>query len=260
MRRWWNRRRFDLIELGWIALLVGLASWSGGRAALVHGLVIVPSEVEQLAATYGPERFSKNEEEWVIRDFFKDRRGGFFIDIGANDYKISSNTYFLETRLGWSGIAVDPQVGFRSGYERFRPKTRLFALFMSDVSNERATLFVPHSNSLVASGTREFAEFEGGSVSEVSVQTITLNDLLDRLGVEGLDLLSIDVELAEPKVLAGFNIDKFKPGLVCIEDHKEVRQQILDYFSDHRYVVVGRYLRADTKNLYFAALGRQFEQ
>ena len=54
--------------------------------------------------------------------------------------------------------------------------------------------------------------------------------------------MSIDIELWEPKALAGFDIDRFKPKLVCIEAHQQVRQQILDYFAHHRYVVVGKYL------------------
>jgi hypothetical protein len=64
----------------------------------------------------------------------------------------------------------------------------------------------------------------------------------------------MDIELSEPKALAGFDVDRFKPALVCIEAHPEVRQQILDYFTRHRYVLVGRYLRADSKNLYFQPL------
>ena len=36
-----------------------------------------------------------------------------------------------------------------------------------------------------------------------------------------------------------------------------MRQQILDYFARHRYVVVGQYLRVDTQNLYFEPLSRR---
>jgi hypothetical protein len=56
-------------------------------------------------------------------------------------------------------------------------------------------------------------------------------------------------------VLAGFDIDRFQPTFVCIEAHPEVRQAILDYFAEHRYVLVGKYLRIDQKNLYFSPLG-----
>ena len=67
-------------------------------------------------------------------------------------------------------------------------------------------------------------------------------------------LFSIDVELHEPQVLAGFDIERFRPSLVCIEAHPEVRQAILDYFAHHHYVVEAKYLRADTQNLYFKPL------
>jgi hypothetical protein len=44
---------------------------------------------------YGPHRNSYSEEEWCIRDFFHDKRDGFLVDVGANDYKVTSNTYVV---------------------------------------------------------------------------------------------------------------------------------------------------------------------
>ena len=110
------------------------------------------------------------------------------------------------------------------------------------------------SNSLVTSAEKRFTEQYGKSTKEISAPTITLNDLLGAEHVQAIDFLSIDVELHEPQVLAGFDIQRFRPALVCIEAHQEVRQPILDYFASRQYVVVGRYLRADTQNLYFKPL------
>ena len=72
-------------------------------------------------------------EEWFIRDFFQDKRGGVFLDVGANHYKRDSMTYFLETQLGWSGIAVEPQTRFAADYAKHRPRTRFIPMFASDV-------------------------------------------------------------------------------------------------------------------------------
>jgi hypothetical protein len=83
------------------------------------------------------------------------------------------------------------------------------------------------------------------------VSTITLNDLLARERVARLDFLSMDIELAEPRALAGFDIGRYRPGLVCIEAHPQVRQQLLDYFHRRHYVLVGKYLGVDAQNLYF---------
>jgi hypothetical protein len=87
---------------------------------------------------------------------------------------------------------------------------------------------------------------------KIEAATITLDDLLSSQGIERVDFLSMDIELHEPQALAGFNLQKYQPALVCIEAHPQVRQQILDYFAARGYVVVGKYLRADPQNLWFA--------
>ena len=264
MTRWWTTRRFDAVELVALALAVGLASlliprWYQPR---VSDLAFsAAQEAAALEQRYGPHRYSRHEEEWVIRDYFRDRRGGYFVDVGANHFQDENNTYYLETRLGWEGLAIDPQTSFVDGYRQHRPRTRFFSFFVSDASNETTRFYLVPDNSLVASADQRFAERHGTeaakAVSEshpVTVPTIRLTDLLDMARASRIDLLSIDVELAEPKVLAGFDIDRFKPSLVCIEAHRQVRQSILNYFADHRYVALGRYLRADLQNLYFAPL------
>jgi hypothetical protein len=65
----------------------------------------------------------------------------------------------------------------------------------------------------------------------------------------------MDIELAEPQALAGFSIRRFNPALVAVEAHLQVRQQILEYFARHDYVLVGRYWRADAHNFWFAPVG-----
>jgi len=211
-------------------------------------------EADALKKAYGPSRHSYAVEEWAIRDFFRDKRDGVFVDVGANHYKIASNTYYLETALHWSGIAVEPLTQFEADYKTHRPRTRFRAFFVGDVSNEAAKLYVLDKNTLVSSADRLFTEKQGKAPQAVEVATITLNDLLDSEGVKTFDLLSLDIELWEPKALAGFDIDRFQPQLVCVEAHPQVRQQILDYFARHGYGLVGKYLRADINNLYFTPL------
>jgi hypothetical protein len=64
----------------------------------------------------------------------------------------------------------------------------------------------------------------------------------------------MDIELAEPAALAGFDIEKYHPALVCIELHKEVRQAILDYFTKHGYAILEKYRRLDPADAYLAPL------
>ena len=43
-----------------------------------------------------------------IQHFFKDKKDGVFVDIGAHDGVLLSNTYFFEKHLGWKGICIEP--------------------------------------------------------------------------------------------------------------------------------------------------------
>ena len=248
------RPKLNVIELAmWAALVVVVTStytqWRL-RPFLSRGL----GEVQPLAERYGPERHSEHAEEWIVRDFFKDRRAGVFVDVGANHYQRSSNTYYLETALGWSGLAIEPQTKFAADYAAHRPLTTFVPLFVSDVSDRQAALYVP-SNDRIASFDKRFAEVESNSSAKpITTKTTTLDDILARNGIEHVDFLSIDIELHEPQALKGFSIDRFRPALVVIEAHFPIRDQILEYFARHEYVVLGKYLRADPENLWFAPL------
>ncbi len=250
MSRGWNARRFDLVELSLTVAFAAVCA-SIATVALPQRL---HEEATDLQRAYGPDSNSENEEEWIIRDFFRDRQGGVFVDVGASHHQLNSNTYFLETSLGWSGLAIEPFTHFEAGYLAHRPRTRFLPFFVTDVSGEQARMYTFDENFLASSTDKQFVERFGKNPKEFIAPTITLNDLLSAAKLESIDFLSMDIELSEPKALAGFDIQRFGPQLVCIEAHLEVRQQILDYFATNRYVVVGKYLRADDKNLYFRPL------
>jgi FkbM family methyltransferase len=253
------------------AVAAGWAGWLLGRSGRAAGDAVAPAAVAAASAPganpvvsasemaffrerYGPDHFSEREEEWLIRDFFQDRRGGTFVDVGAHHYKSSSKTYYLESKLGWSGIAVEPQTEFAAEYAAYRPNTKFLPFFVSDTSNHKAKLYLLDGMRSVASSNEAFVK-QFGKPSEVrEVPTITLTDLLDAERVSRIDFLSMDIELHEPMALKGFDIKRFKPSLVCIEALTPVRQQILDYFTRNGYVVVGKYVWVDLENLYFAPL------
>jgi len=248
-----------------VALLVAVAAgwWSARRTAAQSPAAAPPSapaarnvseaqrELERYKQRYGPNHYSQGVEEWLIRDYFQDRRDGFFVDVGANHYKDASKTYYLESALGWSGVAIEPQQELGADYVKFRPRTKFLPFFVSDVSHETATFYILSHGSQIASSDPEFVKAWGKPGEVRTVPTITLNDLLDTEKVKRIDFLSMDIELHEPKALKGFDIDRFKPAFVCIEALLPVRQQILDYFTRHRYALVGKYLWLDEEDLYF---------
>jgi FkbM family methyltransferase len=258
-----NRRR-GLKPSEWAIIAIGVvtvAEWLILSAIFAQKpLPLAPVKdaalAEMLDKRYGPTRHSEDREEWIVRDFFQDERGGVFVDVGAGDYMDGSNTYTLETKLGWSGLAVDALEHFAPDYREHRPKTTFVARFVSDRADARETIYIPQKrNQTMTSFDREFAERSGAAVEARQVPTTTLDRLLEAHRISRIDFLSMDIELAEPKALAGFSIGRFQPRLVCIEAHDEVSQQILNYFHDNGYVLVGKYLYVDNDNYWFAPVG-----
>ncbi len=208
---------------------------------------------------YAPKHYSERNEEPIIRHFFRDRRSGVFLDVGAYHYKNGSNTYYLERELGWSGIAIDANGEFARGYQEHRPGTRFFTFFVSDKSDEWADFFIVRDPGHLTKSTAVPAFVSRRKTEEVKVPTITLNDLLEKLAVRKIDLLSLDIELWEPHALAGFDIEKYRPELVCVEAHRQVRDQLLDYFTRHGYARLDIYFLFDQRNWYFAPVERYRE-
>ena len=60
----------------------------------------------------------------------------------------------------------------------------------------------------------------------------------------------MNIEGAEMKALAGFDIERFRPELVTLECIRN-RKRILRYFAKHGYERVKGYGEYDRKNCYF---------
>lgn len=194
--------------------------------------------------------YSQHDEEVIIRDFFQDRREGFFLDVGCAGPKKDSNTYYLESELGWSGIGVDALPEYADSWRRRRPKSRFFNYIATDRAGLVQTFY--RSELPGISSIKPRTKFSGQEVkyTEIKIPTITLTKLLDDNHVSKVDLLSMDIEGAELLALAGFDIDRFRPELVCIEAYHAGRDKVLAYFAAHGYEAIERYRERDKVNDY----------
>lgn len=214
----------------------------------------------------GKRLYSQFDEELIIRHFFEDRRDGFFLDVGSYHWRDFSTTYYLEEHLGWSGIAIDAQPQLAAGYTKNRPRTRFFSYIVTDHSGTQETLFLAGPiSSTVEKHLVDLAEESGDEAAVakaeslelggIQIPTITLNELLDANDVTKVDFLSMDIEQGEPAALAGFDIERFEPELVCIEAFGPVRAEIEGYFERHGYERINKYLAFDELNWYYAPKG-----
>ena len=201
----------------------------------------------------GPEEklYSQGNEELIIRDFFQDRKNGVFLDVGCSTPIDNSTTYYLEKHLDWSGIGVDALPEYAPGYRLKRPKTRFHNFIVTDHSGTIEEFYravgVPGLSS-----TEKDREFLGHVLTKkmIKVPTITLDELLEQDGVENIDFLSMDIEGGALKALAGFDIEKYQPGLICIEA-PGLEDFIEKYFAQHGYERIEKYMKYDYVNWYY---------
>jgi FkbM family methyltransferase len=197
------------------------------------------------------KRYSLFDEELIIRDFFQDRRGGVFLDVGCAWPIDANNTFYLEKHLGWTGIGVDALSDYAEEWNKVRPGARFFSYLVTDRSDGTGTFFKSPNLGLSSTDRNSASGKNFGETMEpekIEIPMITLNDLLDQAGIEKIDLLSMDIEGHEPEALAGFDIERFQPELVVIEGKKG---EVSRYFRRHGYRQIQRYVPFDDINRYF---------
>lgn len=227
-----------------------------GRRALVDVIGDEQARLRSLPGRSGilaeEKRYSLFDEELIIRDFFQDRRDGFFVDVGCAWPIQANNTYYLEKHLGWRGIGVDALSDYAEGWRRERPRSKFFAYLVTDRSDTQETFFRSPDTGL-SSTDRSLASGdlfgERLEPQQIEVSSITLTDLLDREGVRKIDLLAMDIEGHELTALQGFDIERFAPELVVVEGK---RRAVNRWFARHGYRLLQRYEPFDGVNRYYA--------
>ena len=225
-------------------------------AALLLALLAVscektPEVPKDYLATEVP-LYSQLGEELVARDFFQDRRDGVFLDVGCSTPVSNNTTYYLEAHLGWTGIGIDALPSYGPSWEKTRPNATFEHYAVTDVSGETIPFYPAHILGVSSLSERHVKEWGGGG-EPIVVPTITLTKLLDDHGIAEIDFLSIDIEGAEEGALKGFDIDRFKPELICIELGVDDENDafILEYLETHGYEVMEKYRAYDNVNSYF---------
>ena len=152
----------------------------------------------------------------LVAAFFGGTKG-FFVEVGANDPHARSQTLHLE-RAGWTGILIEPQPDLAEQLRTMRTG-KVFAVACS--SPEHAGCTMPlHVAGPLSSLDREHMAPGAAPERVIEVPIRTLDSLLDEADApKPLDFLSIDVEGHEIEVLRGFDIVRWRPRLILLEDH-----------------------------------------
>lgn len=152
----------------------------------------------------------------LVAAFFGDTKG-YFVEVGANEPRVRSQTWHLE-QSGWSGLLIEPQPQLARELRAMR-MAKVFAVACSAPENAGRMLPLHVAGPL---SSLDRAGMAPGATPEavIEVPIRTLDSVLEEAQApERFDFLSIDVEGHEIEVLRGFDIARWRPRLILLEDH-----------------------------------------
>ena len=185
--------------------------------------------------------YSMEGEDIFILNHFKNKNNGFYIDVGCY-HPLHRNNTFLLHKNGWSGINIDIHQFSIDLFNYLRPNDVNLNCAVSN-SNGVTKMFYQKKLSQLSTIDEKQAKIAfQGNIKTSEIKCFTLDAILEKLKFNDkkIDLLDIDVEGADLKVLKGFNLEKFKPELICVETHeKEIKHsEIYEYLSNFSYELV----------------------
>ncbi len=161
------------------------------------------------------------------------RQGGYFVEFGAGDGVNLSNTYFLETEMGWRGVLAEPNPHFVESVRRNR-RCDISSKCVFSVSGQSLPFLMAQEGEfsrlaqVVPGDGHEPHRLEGATYAEVA--TISLEDLLiEHNAPQRIDYLSVDTEGSEFEILRNFDFDRWDIRCISVEHNRTAaRDHIYD--------------------------------
>jgi FkbM family methyltransferase len=155
----------------------------------------------------------------IMLDTFKTERG-FYVDAGAHHPHNLSNTALLYAE-GWRGINIDATPGSMAAFREARPEDVNLELAIGP-DGQRLTFVqfddTPLNGFLTDKAVAQHESRGAKVIGRTEVPCRTLGSILEEHARDrALDLLSIDLEGMDHEVLAGLDLERWRPKLLLLE-------------------------------------------
>ena len=183
-------------------------------------------------------------------------QSGFYVEVGANDGRSSSNTFWLEREMNWNGLLIEPVLHKYFEMKQSRDPRKNIVAYGACVSDDFKSDYLKlyYSNLMTAPDYGEGEIFamkgesflsEGEEVLPIWAPAVTLRKILNDNRVSHIDFLSVDVEGGEFGVLNGFPWETVQVDLILIESTQDSiacrlledkgYEHIVDLVNNHFY-------------------------
>jgi FkbM family methyltransferase len=156
-------------------------------------------------------------EQKLIGSFFYNKPDGYYVDVGANEPVKESQTYHLE-KLGWEGLLIEA-LPYYANLLRKKRNGKVIQCAVSSPKNQNKKLkfIVAGGHSTLNENPIALGDFSNKTTTVICRTLDTI--LKDNKASTNFEFISIDIEGHELEMFKGFNLKKWKPKLVLLEDH-----------------------------------------
>lgn len=204
--------------------------------------------IKKIFKIWNRESYSQLGEDIAIKHIFENElniKNGCYIDVGCNHPIIFSNTFGLYLE-GWKGITVDFNKDLIDLHHTERKQDIQINTAISD-KKESVVVYEFESSLIRTINEKFYAEHKEDHklISEdKTIETATLNQIIEENNLYHIDLLCIDVEGHDFKVLQSINLNKYRPKLIVIEMHgfnfeKLTENEIYAFLKNNNYKFIG---------------------
>ncbi len=187
---------------------------------------LIKSAIKRCFQPYSFQISQAGQDLWVFGEVFNEKRGGYFLDLGAHDGIFISNTYLLERRYRWTGICVEANP---DSFRRLKQNRRAIRVHACLDSAQGFVNFAKRDvmGGIIAADTdNKGLDEKEGEVIQIPTRTLE-NVLIENNAPTEIDYLSIDVEGAEERVLGNFNFKKYRFKCITIERPTELLRRTI---------------------------------
>lgn len=157
-----------------------------------------------------------NEDRYLDENFFHQKRNGKYIELGALDGNLYSNTKYFQDSLDWSGILIEPHPLKFHALKDNRPNNKCFNNLVSN-GNEPLNFKFFHDGHAAVSGVvntlpqghyesyYDNPKFMCLARDTMSIIPRSLTSIIKESKIDHFDFLSLDVEGHEYEVLCSWD-------------------------------------------------------
>lgn len=176
-------------------------------------------------------------DKYIRKAFFSDMNyQGTMIEVGAGPTIFySMSRHFRESK--WRCICIDPNPKFVEAHKKEGNEIYQYAISNFEGKNNFKIVssgWPLENDGISYSGLEIKYDMPNHSYEEIEVEVIKLDTLLEKLGVNKIDFISVDVEGWEIEVMKGFSINKYQPKIVLLENFT-YQNNYEKYMNDYGY-------------------------